>query len=82
MLVLRDGWAWQPQASSRGREPAASPLTPRQLEAFCRSLGLAGFKLPRVWAAWSQLPTTSSGKVKKQVVRELLQQQAGVCARL
>ena len=43
------------------------------VRAYCKSQGLAGFKVPR-FVRWqmSPLPVNSSGKVLKQQVREVL----------
>ncbi|GLI69976.1 hypothetical protein VaNZ11_014628, partial [Volvox africanus] len=43
------------------------------LQAHCRAQGMAGFRLPRFAVGqWQPLPTNSSGKVHKAVVREQL----------
>jgi fatty-acyl-CoA synthase len=41
-----------------------------ELESFCRAR-LAGFKVPRTFLLLSELPRTASGKVRKQVLRQL-----------
>lgn len=50
-------------------------LSSESVVSMCRSNGLSGFMLPRViLAQYSALPTNSSGKVLKHVVREQLMQ--------
>ena len=64
------------QSTSRSAANAASDeecLSPEALQQLCRSQGLAGFKLPRlILAQRHPLPSNSSGKVLKHVVRAQL----------
>lgn len=58
-----------------GSIPAPRPhrISLASLQTHCRAQGLSGFQLPRFAAAQVQpLPTTSSGKVHKAMIREQL----------
>ncbi|MFF0718308.1 AMP-binding protein [Micromonospora sp. NPDC003816] len=52
-------------------DPAAAPQV---LEAFCRR-SLAGFKVPRRWRFVAELPRDGTGKLRHDVLRELLRPQ-------
>lgn len=66
----------QPTTSARSSQATVSPDA---LQSWCRSSGLAGFKLPRVIAAqWQPLPVNASGKLVKHVVKQTLLQALGV----
>ncbi|GIL81980.1 hypothetical protein Vretimale_1545 [Volvox reticuliferus] len=53
--------------------PAPRVTSLADLQAHCRAQGMAGFRLPRFAVGqWQPLPTNSSGKVHKAVVRERL----------
>ena len=79
-----------PAQQPTGKDPPNSPLgssstqmgvAEGDLREFCRSQGLAGYKLPRTVAAIvppvagstaSSLPVNASGKVQKTLLKELL----------
>lgn len=66
----------QPTTSAKSSQATVSPDA---LQSWCRSSGLAGFKLPRVIAAqWQPLPVNASGKLVKHVVRQTLMQALSV----
>jgi fatty-acyl-CoA synthase len=56
--------------------PGTSP-TPEELFAFCRA-HLAPYKAPKRWIFCDSFPTTPSGKIQKNVLRERLMQEAVV----
>jgi acyl-CoA synthetase (AMP-forming)/AMP-acid ligase II len=51
--------------------PDAAPPAEADLAAFCRSR-LASFKVPARWLFVGSLPLTSTGKVRKDQLSELL----------
>jgi fatty-acyl-CoA synthase len=51
-------------------EGAPSPLDPEALRLFARAR-LAGYKVPKHWAAVEAMPLTSSGKIRKDVLASL-----------
>ena len=77
-LLLVSGWLLQRVVTKghmcqRVAAGGEGVLTAAQMVQFCRDLGLAGFKLPRVLHAQkSSLPVNASGKVLKHVVKEKL----------
>lgn len=52
-------------------DAANAPGLIEQINNHCRSR-LAGFKTPRRWAIFHQLPTTATGKVHRRQIRDLL----------
>lgn len=57
-LVLHDGWVESP--------------SPRELSSFLQAAGLAAHKCPETVEVVGVLPTTATGKVRKQVLRQRL----------
>ncbi len=78
LVALRPGWRFEgPVVGGASCSASAAPQSTSlaDLQAHCRSQGLAGFRLPRFAAALpagSQLPLNASGKVAKPAVREAL----------
>ncbi|GIL43903.1 hypothetical protein Vafri_1490, partial [Volvox africanus] len=88
LVALREGWTFRGPTMTNPTPMAPTPmasaivaagnLVPRvtslgDLQAHCRAQGMAGFRLPRFAVGqWQPLPTNSSGKVHKAVVREQL----------
>ena len=66
-----------------GEEPVAfltvAPKGPddRELAGFALAEGLAPYKVPRTWVRVARLPRTSSGKVKKHELIDMLPADAG-----
>jgi acyl-CoA synthetase (AMP-forming)/AMP-acid ligase II len=51
--------------------PATSPPSERELTDWCRT-SLASFKTPKRWITLPALPMTSSGKIRKFLVRDAM----------
>ncbi|TPG36464.1 AMP-dependent synthetase [Mycobacterium hodleri] len=60
---------WGEQIGAAVRFRAGASPTWDELETFARG-SLAGFKVPRIWRAVEEFPTTASGKVQKYRLRE------------
>ncbi|WP_428338912.1 class I adenylate-forming enzyme family protein [Mycobacterium sp.] len=65
--VPDERWGEQVAAAVRFRDQ--DPPNWGELEAWARE-SLAGYKVPRVWRAVEEFPTTASGKVQKYILRE------------
>jgi benzoate-CoA ligase len=50
---------------------ADQPIDPEELIEFCRA-GLASFKRPRAVVEMAELPKTATGKIRRNVIRELV----------
>ena len=85
LLVLSEGWVWQPlggrgsDAPSAGAPGAAGVVSADLVKEHCRARGMAPYKAPRVVAAVApgeSLPQTPLGKVdRKGVAAALLKAQ-------
>lgn len=66
---------WGQQVAAMVVAAPGQTATPADLEQFCRER-LAGYKLPRRWQVVEALPQTSSGKVARRQVQEMLRESA------
>jgi acyl-CoA synthetase (AMP-forming)/AMP-acid ligase II len=63
-----------PTAERRGQGEGGDGVDGVALQQHCRRMGLAGYKLPRIFVWMEALPLNSTGKVMKQALQERMRQ--------
>jgi acyl-CoA synthetase (AMP-forming)/AMP-acid ligase II len=79
VIGIRDPEAGEKMCAVIKPRENAEPITLQEIKEYCEKKGLAKFKLPERLEILREMPMTPSGKVKKAVLREMLENNVPPC---
>ncbi|XP_022885537.1 2-succinylbenzoate--CoA ligase, chloroplastic/peroxisomal isoform X1 [Olea europaea var. sylvestris] len=70
-IKLKDSWQWSDLSFDHSEKDTVNSLSSEILRDFCREKNLTGFKIPKKILLWrNTFPTTTTGKLRRDLVRE------------